>query len=103
MSKKKQIVQLRAEAAMYAELLAGSERAEAESEASCVRLRHDAKRGRLVIMYAKAGEHLVPVYDELVQAADVTVDNDFIDATVFGGAAKEYLVGPSTITIRVTK
>jgi hypothetical protein len=66
-------------------------------------LRRAAERGRLVILYATAGEHLVPVYDELVHDASVSVDNDFLDVTVMGGASKEYLVGPSTITIRVTR
>ena len=67
------------------------------------RLQRDAKRGRLVILYAKAGEHLVPLYDELVRAANVSVDHDYVDASSWNGDTKTYLVGPSTVTIRVTR
>ena len=66
-------------------------------------LRELAARGRLVILFGKAGGHLVPVYDEPVRDASVTVNSDFIDTTVFGEEIKKYLVGPSTITIKVTK
>jgi hypothetical protein len=75
----------------------------AQSELEGVQLRAAAKKGRLVILYAKAGEHLVPFYDEPVRDANVSVDNDFIETTVFGDEAKQYLVGPSTITIRVMR
>lgn len=72
-------------------------------EREAAQLRLDAKRGRLVIMYAKAGEHLVPLYDELVRDANVSVNHDYVDASSWNGDTKTYLVGPSTITIRVTR
>ena len=73
-----------------------------ELEAELGNLKREAAKGRLVIMYAKAGEHLVPVFDQMVTAASVEVDNDYQDVTVFGGT-KTDLVGPSVITIRVTR
>jgi len=96
MSKRQRIADLEVQLAELETLMA-------QSELEGVQLRAAAKKGRLVILYAKAGEHLVPFYDELVQRADLIVDSDFVDTTVFGDEAKQYLVGPSTITIRVTK
>jgi len=103
MSKKQRIADLEGE---RDEGLDEIERLHREIEAGYVEtasLRELAARGRLVILFAKAGGHLVPVYDEPVRDASVTVNSDFIDTTVFGEETKKYLVGPSTITIRVTK
>lgn len=82
------------------------EKAEADVsdlEREAERLKRAAKRGRLVILFAKAGEHLAPLYDELINGADLTVDNDVVDVSAFGDTNKMYIAGPSTITIRVTK
>jgi len=90
--KKQQIAQLSAELA--------------ELEAEISNLRRAAKRGRLVIMYAKASDgHLVPLYDELVSDVNFSMDNDYVDVTTQTDPLekREYLVGPSTITIRVTR
>lgn len=88
------------------EALKGDRAAKSEQEVALEdevrRLKCDADRGRLVIMYAKSGEHLVPMYDELVRDANVSVNHDYVDA-VSVGETRTYIVGPSTITIRVTR